>query len=183
MCSMVPGCRAPSLATSRVRATARTARQIATLSDSTPSDGETLGRNGEPTRELDTGTTTTSSSSTPARISSTETTTAGRCLPGSPVLAAPSATSHSSPRRGSSTIEAIVERVDPIAVLIPHRWHCRLHAGGFSLCSKHRLAFGAGGEFCEQGGHRNTPRPGLSGQSVTGRYRHPDRRRRCRHSL
>ena len=83
------------------RVTAQTLRQMATLSVSTPSAGDTGGRSGVRERELDTGTTTTSSSSIPASISSTETTTAGRCLPGSPARAAPRLTSQRSPRRGS----------------------------------------------------------------------------------
>lgn len=55
------GARIPSRSSKRLRATARTPRQTATLSASTPSVGETGGRNGDPERELDTGTITTSS--------------------------------------------------------------------------------------------------------------------------
>jgi hypothetical protein len=91
---IVSGVRVPSRSSRRVRATALMLRQMATLSVSTPSAGETGRRSGVPERELDTGTTTTSSSSMPASISSTETMTAGRCLPGSPVRAAPSASWH-----------------------------------------------------------------------------------------
>jgi hypothetical protein len=46
-------------------------------------------------------------------IRSAETTIAGRFLPGSPGLAAPNDTSHTSPRRGSIDAEAILE-VDAI---------------------------------------------------------------------
>ena len=100
---------------SRERETARTARQIAALSPSMPSSGETLGRSSDGARELDTGTTTISSSSTPATMSSTEITIAGRFFPGSPLRAAPSETSQISPRRGS--VDAIVERGFPRALI------------------------------------------------------------------
>lgn len=68
----------------------------------------TPGRNPDGGTELDSGTTTIGSWGDPAMIRSTETTIAGRFLPGSPGLAAPNDTSHTSPRRGSDA-EAIVE--------------------------------------------------------------------------
>ena len=70
----------------------------------------TSGRSTEGVLELDSGTTTIGSKDGPAMIRSTETTTAGRFLPGSPVLAAPNDTSHTSPRRGSVEVEAIFQR-------------------------------------------------------------------------
>lgn len=54
----------------RLRATALTPRQTAALGLSTPSSGEIPGRSGNGARELESGTTTRSSSSTPAKISS-----------------------------------------------------------------------------------------------------------------
>src|SRR5580693_5318624 len=130
---IVSGATVPNRSTKRLRATARIPRHTATLGASTPSAGTTGGRNGDPERELDTGTTIRSSSSRPVSISSTETTTAGRCLPGSPALAAPRATSHSSPRRGSD--KAVTDGAVPVAILVTHSGDVHVGAGG--------IAFGA----------------------------------------
>ena len=88
----VSGFALPTRRSRRPRVTALTPLQIAALSLSMPSTGETLGRRDDGARELDNGTTTSSSSSTPVEISSTETMIAGRFLPGSPFRAAPSET-------------------------------------------------------------------------------------------
>jgi hypothetical protein len=87
----------PSLLSSLLAATALIARQIARLGRSTPSTLAISGRSADGARELESGTTTISSSLPPAFNASTETTTAGLFLPGSPALAAPSERSHTSP--------------------------------------------------------------------------------------
>lgn len=176
---IVPGAKVPSGCSSRERATARTPRQTATLSVSTPSVGETRGRKGEPARELDTGTTTTSSSSRPVSISSTETTTAGRCLPGSPARAAPRATSHTSPRRGSG--KAVAGGLVPVAVLVAHPDDGHVRAGGVAFGAKDRLVLGMCGQLRKQGSDGDSSFTGLSGQTVTSLDRNPNCRRRSRH--
>ncbi len=115
----------------RVRVTALTPRQIAELCVSIPSAGDTTGRSGDGARELDSGTTTNSSSSTPVNISSTETTIAGRVFPGSPFRAAPSETSHISPRRGS--VDSIAESRLPLALLGLHPGLTDIEASCFPL--------------------------------------------------
>ncbi len=107
---------APVQRNRRGRATALILRQIARLGRSAPSSGEISGRSADCARELETGTTTIRSSAAPVFSWSTDTTTAGRFLPGSPGRPAPRDTSHTSPRRGS--LEAIGENCLPRAVLV-----------------------------------------------------------------
>ncbi len=176
---IVSGARTPNRCSKRLRATARTPRQTATLSASTPSVGEMGGRNGDPVRELDTGTTIRSSSSRPVSISSTETTTAGRCLPGSPARAAPRATSHSSPRRGSD--KAVTDGAVPVAILVTHSGDVHVGAGGIAFGAEERLVLGTRGQFCEQGSQGDPSFPGLVREAVTSADRNPDCGRGCRH--
>lgn len=81
--------------------------------------------------ELEIGTSTSSSSSTPVRISSTETTITGRFLPGSPLRAAPRETSQTSLRCGSG--DAIVEGRLPGVLLGAHRQVAGIGTGGLAL--------------------------------------------------
>src|ERR1700684_1967715 len=120
----------PKGRSSRVGDTALTPRQIARLGRSTPAT-LTSGRNPDGARELDSGTTTINSSSRPAFSSSTEITIAGRFLPASPDLAAPNATSQTSPRCGSG--DAIAQRRGPVAVLLARRGTGRVRTAGRAL--------------------------------------------------
>ncbi len=106
-CSMFAGVTLPIRRTSRERTTALTDLQMARLARSMPAEGSISMRSADGARELDRGTTTMSSPGASVLSSSTETTIAGRVLPGSPARAAPSATSQTSPRRGG------VSRVHP----------------------------------------------------------------------
>jgi hypothetical protein len=115
-------------------------RHMATLAVSTPSAGATCGRSGVPKRELDTGTTTMSSSSRPVSISATETTTVGRYLPGSPVRATPRATSQRSPRRGSGN--AVIYSVVSVAFLVVDGVDLRFGASGVAFGAEDRLVLG-----------------------------------------
>ena len=175
---MVVGSTVPSRSTSRVRATARMPRQIATLSTSTPSAGEIAGRSGVPERELDTGTITTSSSSAPLSNPSADITTAGRCLPGSPGREAPRLTSHSSPRRGSAN--AVLGRGLPVLFFVADG-DGRLAAFGLAFGMEHRVALGHRGQLRQQGCEGDSPLTRLGREEVTGLYGYSDCRRRCRH--
>src|SRR6478672_10392444 len=154
-------------------------RQTATLAVSTPSAGETCGRRGVAERELDTGTTTTSSSSMPVSNSSTETMTAGRCLPGSPLRAAPRATSQTSPRRGLG--DAVIDRVVPIAILVADGVGSCFGAGGFAFGAEDRLTLSVRRQLGEQGRDRHSAFAGLGGEAVTCLNGNPDRCRLVRH--
>src|SRR4029077_10920818 len=154
-------------------------RQTATLAVSTPSAGERCGRGGVAERELHTGTTTTSSSSMPVSNSSTETMTAGRCLAGSPLRAAPRATSQTSPRRGSG--DAVIDRVVPIAILVADGVGSCFGAGGFAFGAEDRLTLSVRRQLGEQGRDRPSAFAGLGGEAVTSLNRNPDSCRLCRH--
>jgi hypothetical protein len=179
MFRMVVGSTVPSRSTSRVRATARMPRQIATLSTSTPSVGEIAGRSGVPERELDTGTIATSSSAAPLSNPSADITTAGRCLPGSPGREAPRLTSHSSPRRGSAN--AVLGRGLPVLFFVADGGGRRLAAFGLAFGLEHRVALGDRGQLRQQGCEGDSPLTRLGREEVTGPYGDPDCRRRCRH--
>lgn len=84
ICAIVAGSTLPIWRTSREATTALTARQIARLGQSTPAVGATPTRSADGACELDSGTTTIRSAGEPVLSSSTETTTAGLALPGSP---------------------------------------------------------------------------------------------------
>src|SRR5580693_22866 len=177
---IVSGATVPNRSTKRLRATARIPRHTATLGASTPSAGTTGGRNGDPQRELDTGTTTMSSSSRPVSISSTETTTAGRCFPGPPPRPAPRATSHSSARCGSGNV--VVGGVVPVAILVTHFDTARVSTGRIALGLEKSLMLGTRCQFGEQRSKGHPSLTGLGGEAVTSPDRNPDRRRRrCRH--
>ena len=179
MSRRVSGVTAPRRCNSRARDTARRPRHTATLSASTPSSGEMTGRNGVRAREPDTGTTTTNSSSTPARISSADTMTAGRCLPGSPVRPAPKATSHNSPRRGS--VNAVGCRVCPHPFFLADGVVARFGAGGLAFSSVDRFTIRPGSQLLQECGNRDTAFAGLGGQPVTRPERDPNCSRFCRH--
>lgn len=177
---IVSGERVPRRSNSRVRATARMLRQTATLAVSTPSAGDTRGRSGVGERELDTGTTTMSSSSMPVRISSTETMTAGRCLPGSPARAAPRATNHNSPRHGSG--DAVICRVVPVALLVADGVFVRLGACGVAFGAEGRIMLSARREFGQESRDGYTALTGLGRKPVTSRDWDPDCRGRRSHT-
>lgn len=118
-------------------------RHTATLPTSTPSAGVIGGRSGVWDRELDPGTTITNSSAGPVSNSSADTMTAGRCLPGSPARAAPKATNHTSPRRGS--LNVVGHRVCPVVLLVTDGAVCGFGTGGLALGAEDRLAVCFGG--------------------------------------
>ena len=59
-----------------------------------------------------------------------------------------SATSHSSPRRGSFKAEAVADSVIPVAILVTCHVHDRVRAGGVALGAQNRLVIGTRGELC-----------------------------------
>src|SRR6185503_12373097 len=140
---------------------------------------EMCGRSGVPERELDTGTTTTSSSSMPVMMSSTETMTAGRCSPGSLARAAPRATSHRSPRRGS--VDAVIEGVVPVSFLAVDGVVGRLGTSRVAFGAEDRLMFGTRSQLGEEGGNGYSALTSLGGEAVAGLDRNPDRCRGRRH--
>lgn len=164
----------------RLRATALTPRQTATLGRSMPSSGEISGRSGDGARELDIGTTTMSSSSKPVAISSTETTMAGRFLPGSPFLAAPSETSQISPRRGS--VDVIAESRLPLPLLGTYRRRLSICPRGISLRAKDRLACDIASQLGEHRRKGHSPLSRLLGKKISGLTGNPDRCSISRHS-
>src|SRR5258705_11227798 len=109
----------------------------------------------------------------PVSISSTETMTAGRCLPGSPLRAAPRATSQRSPRRGSGN--AVIYGVVPVALLVVDGVDIRFGASGVAFGAEDRLVLGTGGQICEEGGNGYPAFTRLGGGAGTGLYRNPDR--------
>jgi hypothetical protein len=119
--------------------TALTARQMARLGRSIPALAGISTRMADGACELDSGTTTIRSVEAPVVNSSTETTTAGRVLPGSPARAAPSATSQVSPQRGAS-VEAILEGGLPRADLGLGLWALSVDAPGLALRAPDGLA-------------------------------------------
>jgi len=127
-----------------------------------PSSGETSGRSGEAPRELDNGTTTSSSPSTPAEIASAETTIAGRFLPGSPLRLAPSETSQISPRRGSA--DAVPEGRLPLALLGPHGLLAGVTSGRFALGLEDRLAIRLAHQLGHHRGKRDSALTCLRGK-------------------
>lgn len=146
-CCNESGFAVPSGRTSRLLVIPRTARHTATLSTSRPSPPAIRGRSGDGARELEIGTTTTSSDSIPVKMSSTEITMAGRCLAGSPDRPAPSATSQRSPLRGS--INAVTGGGIPIVVLFLDCGVRRIGQGGGPLGRERGLTFSLVGEFFE----------------------------------
>ena len=121
---------------------------MATLSVSTPSAGVIAGRSGVPERELDTGTTTMSSSVTPPMSSSADRITAGRCLPGSPERPAPKLTNHSSPRFGS--VNSVPGRVAPILGLVAGGDIAGLGLFGITFSLEDRVPISLGREVGQQ---------------------------------
>jgi hypothetical protein len=177
----VSGLKLPSRRSSRERATARTPRQTAALSASTPSSGDTCGRRGEGARELETGTTTNNSSSRPARSGSTDTTIAGRFLPGSPRRAAPRETSHTSPLRGSGS--AIAEGPLPVPFLGAHRGVTGIRTRGVAFGAEDCLSRGATSELGKHRRQRYPTLARLTGQEVPRLACDPDCRRLGSHEL
>jgi hypothetical protein len=171
---IVSGRSRPIGRSSRARETARTPRQIAALSSSMPSAGEILGRSNDGARELDTGTTTNSSCSTPAAISSTETTIAGRFFPGSPLRAAPSETSQISPRRGSA--DAIAKRGLPRPLLAERLTARRVSTRRVALRAEHSLPRHVARQLSQHRRQRHPSLTRLLGKQVAGLARHANRR-------
>src|SRR5690606_7449597 len=176
MFAMVSGATAPSRSKNRLRATALIPRDTATLDRSTPSLVDTSGLSGDGARELDTGMTTSNSSGTPVLMSSTDITTTGRFLPGSPLRAAPRETSHNSPRRGS--VDAIGERGLPFLVLHPSVRPHRSAPPGVTLGLEERVSLRASSHLRQQRGNRQATCPCLLSKQITGFLRHSDRRSR-----
>ena len=169
----VPGSARPTRCNKRLCATALTPRQTATLVRSMPSWGETSGRSRDGARELDSGTTTTNSSSPPAKISSTEITIAGLFLPGSPLRAAPNETSQISPRRGS--VDAIAEGRLPLAILSPYRGNPRIFSRSVPLRPENRLAGNVASQVSNHCRQRDASLARLLGKEVTRLTGNPDR--------
>jgi hypothetical protein len=167
---MVSGVTAPVWRSRRVRDTALIARQIARLGRSMPSPGDTSGRSADDARELDNGTTTINSLASPTLSSSTDMTTAGRFLPGSPVRAAPNATSQTSPRRGS--VEAIGEGRLPHLLLGHHGGVFGVREGSPALRAPDRLCFTLAGHLGEQRGKRDATLTCLPGKDIAGSASH-----------
>ena len=102
------------------------------------------------------------SATVPVLKPSEETTIAGRFLPGSPDLAAPSDTSHTSPRRGS--VDAIGQRNLPEAHLLQSVRVLNICANRLPLGLEDRLAGSIARYIRQQGGQRYATRTRLLGQ-------------------
>lgn len=64
-------------------------------------------------------------------------------MPGSPIREAPSATSQSSPRRGS--VKAVADSVIPVAILFVHGAHRGFGKSGIAFGAENRLLLGTSG--------------------------------------
>src|SRR5690625_4217026 len=142
----------PSRRKNRAEAMDRTARQTARLGRSSPVACEAIStRRGEGAAELDRGTTTINSPGVSLSSSSEETTTAGLVLPGSLVRAAPSATSHTSPRCGDS-VESIGDSLVPVIQFCLRLAAALICLGGITLTAKHGLLVAFHGDLTDEGG-------------------------------
>ncbi len=155
------------------------ARQIARLGRSTPSMSAISGRSAEGELELESGTTTMRSAAVPALRRSLETTTAGLCFPGSPRLAAPSDTSHTSPRWGS--VDAIAQCGLPQTRIFKRSWILSIGDGGLPLRLPYCLDLTLARHLRQQCGKRHTARSCLLCEPIARSTSYSYRRRFSSH--
>lgn len=180
-CPMVASSTTPIRRSNREETTARTARHTARLGRSMPAGGATSTRSADGDSELDKGTTTIRSPGAPVLSSSSETTTAGRVLPGSPARPAPSATSQISRRRGASA-KAILESGFPFPQLGLAGGILRVDATGLPFRAPDGLAPPLVGNLGKQRCQRHPAFACLLGKQVASRARYADGARLTSHA-